>query len=97
MTIYAGRHPAFISHAKELEQMLYFLADLQYRQNCKGVYAGVGYECLVRVRRKCSDILLRMYAEDDPQITLLDDLDFWYLRRLVWYLHHVVLKDEKKA
>ena len=62
MSVYTGKHPVFVSHAKELEQMAYFTADLQYRTESKGIYSGVKYDCLVKVRRKCADLLLRMYS-----------------------------------
>ena len=96
MNVYTGKHPVFVSHTKELEQMAYFTADLQYRQECKGVYSGILYDCLVRVRRKCADLLLKMYAEDS-NIILLDDTDNWWIRRIVWYVHNVILKDQRKV
>ena len=95
MSIYTGKHPVFVSHAKELEQMIYFLADLQYRQECKGIYSGPKYECLKKVRRKCTDLLLRMYAEDS-KIILMSDTDNWWIRKIVGFVHDVVLKDRRK-
>ena len=96
MSVYAGRHPVFVSHTKELEQMAYFTADLQYRLECKGTYSGVMYDCLTRVRKKCAELLLRMYAEDS-NIILLNSSDSWWVRQIVWYVHNVILKDQKKA
>ena len=97
MSVYTGKHPVFVSHTKELEQMAYFTADLQYRQECKGVYSGILYDCLVRVRRKCADLLLKMYAEEDPTVILMNDSDSWWIRKIVWFVHNVILKDQKKA
>ena len=96
MDIYAGKHPVFVSHTKELEQMAYFLADLQHRLEVRGQDSGEKYECLTRVRLKCSELLLRLYAEDSP-VTLLNDVDNWYIRNIVWYVHNVILKDQKKV
>lgn len=96
MSVYAGKHPVFVSHAKELEQMAYFTADLQYRLECKGLHSGVRYDCLRRVRTKCAELLLRMYAEDSD-IILMSDTDNWWVRRIVWFVHNVILKDQQKV
>ena len=96
MSVYAGKHPVFVSHTKELEQMAYFAADLQYRLECKGLHSGVKYDCLRRVRTRCSELLLRMYAEDS-EIILMSDTDNWWVRRIVWFVHNVILKDQKKV
>ena len=96
MNVYKGMHPVFVSHAKELEQMICFTADLQYRQECKGIFSGTLYDCLIRVRRKCGDLLLKLSAEDS-EIILLNDADNWWIRRIVWYVHNVILKDQQKA
>ena len=96
MSVYTGRHPVFVSHTKELEQMAYFAADLHYRLECKGICSGIKYDCLARLRMKCSDLLLRMYAEDSD-IILLNDSDNWWVRKIIWFVHNVILKDQKKA
>ena len=96
MSVYAGRHPVFVSHTKELEQMSYFLADLQHRLQVRGKASGNEYDCLVQVRVKCSELLLRMYAEDD-NIILMSDTDNWWVRQIVWYVHNVILKDQQKV
>ena len=97
MSAHVCKHPVFISHAKELEQMLTFTADLQERLQRNGKDSGEKYECLLRVRRKCTDLLLRIYAEDDPAIILMDDLDTNWIRLIVGFVHKVILKDQKKA
>ncbi len=94
--MYAGKHPVFVSHTKEIEQMLYFTADLQHRLQVKGQDSGEKYACLLRVRSKCSEMLLRMYAEDS-NIILLSDIDSWWVRNIVIYVHDVILKDQRKA
>ncbi len=96
MTVYAGKHPVFTSHAKEVEQMAYFAADLQHREEQKGNCSGEAYECLKNVRRRCADLLLRLYAEDD-KIILMDDNDAWWVRKIVGYVHDVILQDQRKA
>ena len=73
-SVYIGTHPVFVSHTKEIEQMLYFTGDLKYQLQVKGQAPGEKYNCLLRVRAKCADLLLRMYAEDSD-IILLDDTD----------------------
>ena len=89
-------HPVFVSHAKEIEQMLYFTGDLQHRLQAKGKASGEEYKCLLRVRAKCADLLLRMYAEDSD-IILLDDTDCWWVRNIVKYVHEIILTDQRKA
>ena len=61
-SVYIGTHPVFVSHTKEIEQLLYFVSDLQHRLRDKGKYYGVKYNCLGRVRRKCTDLLLKLYG-----------------------------------
>lgn len=89
-------HPVFVSHAKELEQMAYFLADLQHRLQTRGRESGEGYECLIRVRKKCADLLLKMYAED-TDIILMDDLDHRWVRLIVGFVKSWVLPVQQKA
>ena len=96
MSIYHGKHPVFVSHTKEIEQMAYFLADLQHRLQLQGQDSGKEYDCLLRVRAKCSDLLLRMAAEDS-EIILVSDRDNWWIRNIVGYIHDVVLKDRQKV
>ena len=97
MSICTGKHPVFLSHTKELEKMLYFTADLQHRLEEKNKNKGEKYDCLLRVRRRCSDLLLKMYAEEDPNVILMNDSDSWWIRKIVWLVHNVILKDQKKA
>ena len=97
MSTYTRKHPVFLSHTKELEKMLYFTADLQQRLQRKGKASGEKYDCLVRVRRKCADLLMKLYAEEDPTIILMDDLDASWIRLIVGFVHKVILKDEEKA
>ena len=96
MGVYAGKHPVFVSHTKELEQMTYFLADLQHRLQLKGKDSGEKYDCLLRVRKMCSDLLLKMYAED-TDIILMDDLDRHWVQLIVSFVKNVLLKDQRKV
>ena len=96
MSIYHGKHPVFVSHTKEIEQMAWFLSDLQHRLQAKGRDSGKEYDCLLRVKAKCSDLLLRMAAEDS-EIILVSDRDNWWIRNIVGYIHDVVLKDRQKV
>ena len=96
MNVYAGKYPVFVSHTKEIEQMLYFTGDLQHRLQVRGKASGEKYECLLRVRRKCSELLLRMYAEDSD-IILLDSVDLWWIRKIVGFVKETVLKDHRNA
>ena len=91
-----GLHPVFVSHAKDLEQMLYFTADLQKRLQDKGKDSGEKYDCLLRVRRVCTDLLLKMYAEDS-HILLMDDIDAHWVRLIAGYVQNVLKKDQQKA
>ena len=96
MGVYAGTHPVFVSHTKELEQMTYFLADLQHRLQLKGKDSGEKYDCLLRVRKMCSELLLKMYAED-TDIILMDDLDHHWVQLIVSFVKNVLLKDQRKV
>ena len=96
MDFYQGRHPVFVSHTKELEQMLYFTGDLQYRCQLKHLDNGEAYKCLLRVRQKCADLLLRMYAEDS-EIILLTSCDYRWVRLIVDYVRNVVLKSSLRT
>ncbi len=92
----ARLHPVFISHTKELEQMLTFAADLQERIRKSGQDTGEKYECLLNVRKKCQDLLLRMYAEE-TNIILMNDDDHRWVQKIVRYVHEHILKDIQKA
>ena len=96
MSVYTGKHPVFVSHVKELEQMFSFIIDLQYRQECRGIFTGVLYDTLVRVRQKCGELLTTLSAAESD-IIMLNEVDNWWIRRIVWYVHNVILKDQKKA
>ena len=96
MKVYAGTHPVFVSHAKELEQMAYFLADLQHRLQIRKQDSGERYDCLVRVRKICADLLLKMYAEDS-NIILMDDLDHHWVQLIVGYVKTYLLPEQQKA
>ena len=85
MSVSVARHPVFLSHAKELEQMLYFTAALQDRLKARNKDSGEKYDCLLRVRQKCAAIIL------------MDDLDAQWIRLIVGYVHRVILKDQRKA
>ena len=96
MGVYAGRFPVYVSHVKEVEQLLNFTTNLIYRQEQRGHNTGKEYKCLVRVRQKCADLLLRMYAEDDI-IMLMDTRDRWWIQNIVEFVHEEILKNRKKA
>lgn len=96
MNIYSGKHPVFVSHIHEVEQMAFFLAQLQHRLQLQGKDSGEKYECLLRVRARCSELLLRLSAEES-EILLADDRDHWWIRNIVSYVHREILKDRKKV
>ncbi len=96
MNVYAGRHPVFVSHAKEVEQLLTFSAGLQDRLSAKGKDKGEQYESLVRLRARCADLLLKMYAEDS-EVILLDRIDYNWIVLIVAYVRDVLQKDHQIA
>ncbi len=96
MDIYAGTHPVFVSHAKEVEQLLTFCANLQHRLKLSGKDSGEQYDVLVRTRMKCQDLLLKLYAEDSD-IMLMDDIDRNWMVLIVAYVRDVLLKGQRKA
>ena len=96
MNVYVGKHPVFVSHTKEIEAMQYFTADLEHRLKLKGQDSGEQFDCLLRVRRKCADLLLKLYAEDSD-IMLMDDLDSHWVRLIVRFVRDILMADQQKA
>ena len=78
-------HPIYVSHTKEIEQLLRFAADMQYRMECKGIHTGLKYDTLAIVRRKCADLLLRLYLEKN-EITYMNDEDTGWIKLIVGYV-----------
>ena len=95
MNIYRGTHPVYVSHAKEVEDMLFFVADLQEKMLTKEIGSGEQYDCLSRIRYKCRDLLLKMYAEDE-NIMLVDDSDYNWLTKIVGFAEKIP-KDQAYA
>jgi len=58
------------------------VAGLQQRLQARGKDSGEKYDCLLKIGRRCAELLLRMYAEDDD-IMLMDDLDYHWVRKIV--------------
>ena len=75
MTVYSGTHPVFVSHTKELEQMLYFLADLQHRLQQKGKDSGEKYDCLILGLQRHNLPIL----QPDINMTIQPDDYIWIL------------------
>ena len=96
MSVYVGKHPVFVSHTKEIEALQYFAADLEHRLKLKGRDSGEQFDCLIRVRRKCADLLLKLYAEDSD-IMLMDDLDSHWVRLIGRFVRDVLMSDQRKA
>ncbi len=96
MSMYTGKHPVFVSHTKEIEQLSYVLADQEHRLRLKGLDSGKEFDCLLKVRARCSELLLRM-AGEDSEIILVDDRDYWWVKNIVYFVHDKVLKDRKKT
>ena len=96
MSIYVGRYPVFVSHVKEVEQLFNFTTDLQHRLQAQGLTSGEKYNCLVLVRMKCRDLLLKLYAEE-TDIMLMDDLDRQWMHKIVGFVRDVIMKDPQKA
>ena len=95
MSVYVGRYPVFVSHVKEVEQLFNFTTDLQHRLQQQGLTSGEKYHCLVLVRMKCRDLLLKLYAEE-TDIMLMDDLDRQWMQKIVGFVKNVIMKDPKK-
>ena len=93
--MYVGTHPVYVSHVKEVEDLLYFIADLQESLTKLGLDHGEQFACLLRVREKCRDLLLKMYAEDSD-IMLMDDLDYHWLHKIVGFADQIP-KDKAYA
>ena len=94
MNLYVGKHPVYVTHTKELEVMALFLRGLQSRMEGRGTRSGKEYDLIREIRQKCSDLLLRMYAEEN-EITMLNDTDDWWIRRIVWYVRNVIPEDQR--
>ena len=95
MSVYIGKYPVFVSHVKEVEQLFNFTTDLQHRLQAQGVTSGEKYRCLLLVRMKCRDLLLKLYAEE-TDIMLMDDLDRRWMQKIVGFVKNVIMKDPKK-
>ena len=94
--MYNGTHPVFVWHVKEIEAVQLFLTRLDYRLKIRGKDRGERYRCLLRVNRKCADLLLKMYAEESD-IILLDDLDARWTRLVVRFARDHQLTGLQKA
>ena len=95
MSVYVGKYPVFVSHVKEVEQLFNFTTDLQHRLQAQGLTTGEKYRCLVLVRMKCRDLLLKLYAEE-TDIMLMDDLDRRWMQKIIGFVKDVIMKDPKK-
>ena len=95
MSVYVGKYPVFVSHVKEVEQLLNFTTDLQHRLQAQGLTTGEKYNCLVLVRMKCRDLLLKLYAEE-TDIMLMDELDRRWMQKIIGFVKNVIMKDPKK-
>ncbi len=95
MSVYVGKYPVFVSHVKEVEQLFNFTTDLQHRLQAQGLTTGEKYLCLVLVRMKCRDLLLKLYAEE-TDIMLMDDLDRRWMQNIISFVKNVIMKDPKK-
>ncbi len=96
MKPYVGTHPVYVSHAAEVEQLLIFCAGLQDRLKSCGKDHGEQYGALVRVRKKCQDLLLKLYAEDSD-VMLMDTLDKDGIVLIVSFVRDVLNKAPAKA
>ena len=96
MSVYVGKYPVFVSHVKEVEQLINFTTDLQHRLQQQGLTTGEKYRCLVLVRMKCRDLLLKLYAEE-TDIMLMDDLDRQWMQKIVGFVNNVIRKDARRA
>ena len=96
MSVYVGRHPVYVSHVKEVESLMYFVIDLQEQLRSIGLDSGEQYDCLGRVRQKCRDLLIKMYAEDS-EIMLMDDLDLHWIKLIVGFDRDVIQRDQLNA
>ena len=96
MSVHVGRHPVYVSHVKEVESLMYFVIDLQEQLRSIGLDSGEQYDCLGRVRQKCRDLLIKMYAEDS-EIMLMDDLDLHWMKLIVGFDQNVIQRDQLNA
>ena len=96
MSVYVGKYPVFVSYVKEVAQLFNFTTDLQHRLQAQGLTTGEKYRCLVLVRMKCRDLLLKLYAEE-TDIMLMDDLDRQWMQKIVGFVNNVIRKDARRA
>lgn len=96
MTPYHGTRPVFVSHAKEIEKLIYLTADLQHKLEVKGQASGAAYDVLCKVRRKCADLLLKLYAED-TDIMLMTDLDHHWVQLISGFVKDNLSSPKRKA
>ena len=92
----SGKHPVYVSHMEEIEQMQDFLKVLMQHLKDTDPEYKAKRDCLLRIMAKCKELLLRMAAEESD-ILLVSDLNLWWIRNIVEYVQDVVRKHQPKA
>ena len=82
-------HPVYTAHADEVERLLLDIAGRTEQYRKRGETDSEDFRLMDRVQRKCADLVMKMLAEDD-HIMLMNDTDFWWLQRIVRFVHKML-------
>ena len=87
-----GLHPVFTAHMAEVEKLMVVNSMHIRKFKARGETESEDFRLMDKVQRKCADLLMKMVAEDD-HIMLMDDEDYWWIRRIVDFVKRVIDKD----
>lgn len=82
-------HPVYTSHAEELEKLLLHNAVRLERYRARKETGSAVYRMLFRMHSRCAELYMRMLAEDG-EIMLVDDLDYWWIRKFCGIVRDVI-------
>ena len=85
----SGLHPVYTAHMDEVERLLIEIAGRTEKYRKSGETDSEDFRLMDRVQRKCAELVMKMLAEDD-KIMLMSDSDFWWLQRIVKFVHKVL-------
>lgn len=88
----SGMHPVFTAHMAEVEKLMVVNAGHIQKFRNRGDTDSEDFRLMDRVQRKCADLLMKMVAEDD-HVMLMNDEDYWWIRRIVDFVKRVIDKD----
>lgn len=89
----ARMHPVFTAHAEEVERLMTVNGGYMERYRARGETDSDDFRLMARVQRRCSELLMKLAAEDHD-ILLVDDRDFWWIRQICEFVRTVIDKED---